>query len=497
MGNTCESDRSYYGCSDETAPIDSQCDEIFQETKFKVSSMKGLSLQHTRNPEVTQKKRIPKLLLTGNSFTATDFDTLGLNTLSLATTASRSQKSINFSRLYTDQEIEATITLQRYARAYISKVRAYNCRQQRVRYESNAQYFTRSEQFETLRNNAKFNSRQTRIGPRIYKYKSGAKYRGSWLGGFRDGKGEIFWSDGASYSGDWSLGHAHGKGQFVDKIGNIYEGPFYMSMAHGEKGVFTNTMGDVYTGQWKFDRKHGQGIEIWSSGQSKYEGTYADGEREGFGTFSVKGEVIYQGEWHRNQMHGTGKYRLPNGGIYEGEFYRGRIEGFGLMRYHDSDRVYEGEFKDGIREGYGIYKWRPSRPDSNSNFNSQVYYQGWWSQDKQHGLGVYINEKGELSYGLWQMGRRLQWFTDESVFLIYQENLDYCQYFSPLKGKDAVSETDSKEVFVKKMREVESKRNKRLRKLTPTQLFEQHESVSFKCPTHILRSYMLKHIISL
>ena len=49
-----------------------------------------------------------------------------------------------------------------------------------------------------------------RIGPRMYKYKSGAKYRGTWLGGFRDGKGEIFWKDGTSYQGEWVLGHAHG-----------------------------------------------------------------------------------------------------------------------------------------------------------------------------------------------------------------------------------------------------------------------------------------------
>jgi hypothetical protein len=46
----------------------------------------------------------------------------------------------------------------------------------------------------------------------MYKYKSGAKYRGTWRGGFRDGKGEIFWKDGTSYKGEWILGHAHGQG---------------------------------------------------------------------------------------------------------------------------------------------------------------------------------------------------------------------------------------------------------------------------------------------
>ena len=82
-------------------------------------------------------------------------------------------------------------------------------------------------------------------------------YRGTWLGGFRDGKGEIFWKDGTSYQGEWVLGTAHGQGQFVDKVGNIYEGSFFNSMAHGLFGTFTNTVGDQYAGGWRFDKKNG------------------------------------------------------------------------------------------------------------------------------------------------------------------------------------------------------------------------------------------------
>jgi hypothetical protein len=39
-----------------------------------------------------------------------------------------------------------------------------------------------------------------------YTYKSGAKYKGEWLGGFRHGKGTMTWPDSASYEGDWVLG---------------------------------------------------------------------------------------------------------------------------------------------------------------------------------------------------------------------------------------------------------------------------------------------------
>lgn len=89
-------------------------------------------------------------------------------------------------------------------------MRAYRTKLYRSKYTSLTQYFSKDELNETLRPKVLFDPQLRRIGPRIYKYKSGAKYRGTWLGGFRDGKGEIFWKDGASYSGDWSLGHAHG-----------------------------------------------------------------------------------------------------------------------------------------------------------------------------------------------------------------------------------------------------------------------------------------------
>ena len=59
-----------------------------------------------------------------------------------------------------------------------------------------------------------------------YEYKSGAVYKGEWLGGFRDGKGMQIWIDGAKYQGEWKYGHPCGMGIFSHANGDIYEGQF-------------------------------------------------------------------------------------------------------------------------------------------------------------------------------------------------------------------------------------------------------------------------------
>ena len=96
---------------------------------------------------------------------------------------------------------------------------------------------------------------------------------------------------------------------------------------------------------------------MWLSDKSSYVGNYKSGEKNGHGTYTLKGEVIYKGDWQRNLMHGKGTLKfIEDGRTYTGEFYRGRVEGFGIMNWSDG-KIYEGEFKDGLREGYGVYLW--------------------------------------------------------------------------------------------------------------------------------------------
>ncbi len=58
-----------------------------------------------------------------------------------------------------------------------------------------------------------------------------------------------------------------------------------------------------------------------------------------------------------------------------------------------------GYFKDGKKEGFGIYFWP---------FPTKAYI-GFWKNDKQHGVGKYINTSN-YRYGLWINGERSKWF---------------------------------------------------------------------------------------
>jgi len=54
----------------------------------------------------------------------------------------------------------------------------------------------------------RFNPNQRREKRSPYRYKSGAIYEGEWIGGFRDGFGQMTWPDGATYIGNWRLNKA-------------------------------------------------------------------------------------------------------------------------------------------------------------------------------------------------------------------------------------------------------------------------------------------------
>jgi len=42
-------------------------------------------------------------------------------------------------------------------------------------------------------------------------------------------------------------------------------------------------------------------------------------------------------------------------------------------------------------------------------------YQGYWNMGKQHGLGVYqVSSDQPIKYGLWEEGKRVEWFKEET-----------------------------------------------------------------------------------
>lgn len=94
------------------------------------------------------------------------------------------------------------------------------------------------------------------------------------------------------------------------------------------------------------------------------------------------------------------------------------MEGFGVHLWPDG-RQYQGQYLDDRKHGYGVYSWHDGRK-----------YEGYWFKGKQHGLGTYlIPWLGKLKFGLWEDGKRIEWFTDQQISLINNGEYDYEVYF--------------------------------------------------------------------
>ena len=95
------------------------------------------------------------------------------------------------------------------------------------------------------------------------------------------------------------------------------------------------------------------------------------------------------------------------------------MEGYGLYTWKDN-RQYQGQYKNEKKHGFGIYKWADGRR-----------YEGYWSNGKQHGLGKYIIPKeGIKKHGLWEDGKRIKWFDDETIQDINKGDTTWWNYFN-------------------------------------------------------------------
>ncbi|CDW81630.1 UNKNOWN [Stylonychia lemnae] len=330
--------------------------------------------------------------------------------------------------LIEQDHIQKIIRLQSLVRAFIAK---RNYQVQKFMKQSitlNTRYFTLSEAQETITkcnfNNkvyiilAKLQIIQKRVRKVPYVYKStGSVYDGEWLGNFRDGFGIMTWIDGAQYIGNWSYNKACGKGQFIHAEGDIYDGEWYADKAQGY-GVYKHVNGALYQGQWKEDLQHGHGYEKWVDGSS-YLGGYVDGFKQGIGFYKWNDGSDYEGEWHQNKING-GTYTWLDGRRYEGQWSNNNMHGIGYYRWGDG-RTYEGEYKDDKKHGFGIYQWSDGR-----------IYMGYWQNGKQHGLGTFKTQTDpQLKFGLWEDGKRIQWFEDEiTIKELMNKQYDYSELYT-------------------------------------------------------------------
>ena len=122
------------------------------------------------------------------------------------------------------------------------------------------------------------------------------------------------------------------------------------------------------------------------------------------------------------------------------------MEGFGIYIWNDG-RKYEGQYKDDKKHGYGLYIWADGRR-----------YEGYWWKGKQHGIGTYFVPKDEkVKYGLWEDGKRIEWFNDNDVADIQRKKYDYTRIFNAPESQYMIipnSTFNKPDNFDQKMKEI-------------------------------------------
>jgi serine/threonine protein kinase len=88
----------------------------------------------------------------------------------------------------------------------------------------------------------------------------------------------------------------------------------------------------------------------------RYEGTFVNGRRHGFGKYWWDTGDRFEGRWVNGNRTGFGKYWWANGNRYVGNFVRNKLSGRGTFYWRNGTR-YVGTFVNGKFHGYGRIYW--------------------------------------------------------------------------------------------------------------------------------------------
>ena len=159
-------------------------------------------------------------------------------------------------------------------------------------------------------------------------------------------------------------------------------GHFVDGAAEGDARLTTGGE-DSYMGPVHRSKPHGVGVWIGADG-SRFEGTFAAGERDGPGQLVYADGGRIKGSWARGELDGHADVSLTNGSRYVGQFVRGKREGRGKARGPDG-ATYDGEWRNGQRWGEG--EWNAGASSASTSSDAPTHYKGGWVADKRVGYG--------------------------------------------------------------------------------------------------------------
>ena len=180
-------------------------------------------------------------------------------------------------------------------------------------------------------------------------FKNGDIYTGLFIDGKEDVYGQYnFTSDVRHrYLGQIKKGKFEGFGKMVAKW-REYEGEFANGKANGF-GTETWDIGHKYVGIFENGLSNGKGTFYFTpkSDYFKYEGDFRDDSLHGQGTLIKRDGSVYEGGWNLDRKHGFGKETYANKDFYEGYWkYDGR-SGYGTFIFADG-RSYVGNWEKGV-----------------------------------------------------------------------------------------------------------------------------------------------------
>lgn len=152
------------------------------------------------------------------------------------------------------------------------------------------------------------------------------------------------------------------------------------------QGTLTYKTGSKYEGEFERDKQNGHGTH-WTNYKGKlrmqYRGGFANGLRDGQGTFAYSGGGRYDGEWKAGKRHGEGRMTYEDGTVYEGSWANGMRHGPGTQFLKNGD-TFQGQYAVDLKEGPGTFYY----------VSSNKRYDGVWSKDVAK-CGLY----GEMNEG--------------------------------------------------------------------------------------------------
>jgi hypothetical protein len=147
----------------------------------------------------------------------------------------------------------------------------------------------------------------------------------------------------------------------------------------------------------------------------KYEGSWVNGRKHGFGVQTYPTGDKYEGGWKEGQWHGYGELTRPaQGRTYCGGFANGQEHGFAIIRRKEPDgRWYEGGMRQGQRHGYGNLVtpigtmeggFKYDRQDGWQEIRAPMRqdYSGTYREGKKNGVGRMIEHAtAKVFDGVW------------------------------------------------------------------------------------------------